>query len=180
MRLADAPPDRSLAEPSSAPPDGRPDITALAARVRDTTICETTLLATDYLNHVNEIIMLIEMIPDMPEMLDEAKAWQPKSYVDHFRDSAYPFRDLAIELYPHVPARFKTPFETTIRQLDDVIARALRLAEDAVAKHNPRMLRDRIGVVLDPMRRLVDVAGGIIHGSEKVLSQDEIDQVVGR
>jgi hypothetical protein len=42
------------------------------------------------------------------------------------------------------------------------------------------MLRDRIGVVLEPMRRLVDVAGGIIHGSEKVMSQDEIDQVVGR
>ncbi|MBV8165429.1 MAG: hypothetical protein JO021_01460 [Alphaproteobacteria bacterium] len=176
MRLADAPP----AEPSPPPPEGQPDISAFVARVRGTTICETTLLATDYLNHVNEIIMLIEMIPDMPEMLDEAKAWQPRGYVEHFRESAYPFRELAIELYPHVPARFKTPFETTIRQIDDVIARALRLAEDALAKNNPRMLRDRIGVVLEPMRRLVDVAGGIIHGSEKVLSQDEIDQVVGR
>jgi hypothetical protein len=164
------------------PVDARsePDTAAFAARVRDTNICETTLLATDYLNHVNEIIMLIEMIPDMPEMLDEAKAWQPKSYVEHFADSSCPFRELAIELYPHVPARFKTPFETTIAQLDDLIARALRLADDAVAKHNPRMLRDRIGIALEPMRRLVDVAGGIIHGSEKALSQDEIDRLVGR
>lgn len=170
MRMAEAP-----SEPSNSD-----DVTRFAAQVRDTTICETTLLATDYLNHVNEIIMLIEMIPDMPEMLDEAKAWQPKSYVEHFNDSAYPFRELAIALYPHVPPRFKTPFETTIGQLDDVIARALRLADDALAKNNPRMLRDRIGVVLEPMRRLVDVAGGIIHGSEKTMSQDEIDQVVGR
>lgn len=169
MRPTDAP-----------PPSGEPDIAEFVARVRDTTICETTLLATDYLNHVNEIIMLIEMIPDMPEMLEEAKAWQPKSYVEHFRDSAYPYRELAIELYPHVPMRFKTPFETTIAQLDDVIARALQLAEDALGKNNPRMMRDRIGVVLGPMRQLVDVAGGIIHGSEKVMSQDEIDQVVGR
>jgi hypothetical protein len=173
MRLAAAP-----SEPS--PPAGEPDIAAFAARVRGTNICETTLLATDYLNHVNEIIMLIEMIPDMPEMLDEAKAWRPKTYVEHFAESSCPFRALAIELYPHVPTRFRTPFETTIGQLDDVIARALRLADDAFAKHNPRMLRDRIGIVLEPMRRLVDVAAGIIHGSEKVLSQDEIDVVVGR
>jgi hypothetical protein len=180
MRLADAPPEQSVAEPSPATPGDPDDIAAYVARVRDTTICETTLLATDYLNHVNEIIMLIEMIPDMPEMLDEAKAWQPKSYVEHFGDSSYPFRELAIELYPHVPTRFKTPFETTIAQLDAVIARALRLADDALTKNNPRMLRDRIGIVLEPMRRLVDVAGGIIHGSEKVMRQDEIDQVVGR
>jgi len=156
------------------------ELAAYRARVHDTNISETTLLATDYLNHFNEIIMLIEMIPDMPEMLDEAKAWQPKSYVEHFTDSSYPFRELAIELYPHVPARFKTPFETTIGQLNAVIARALRLAEDALGKNNPRMLRDRIGVVLGPLRQLVDVAGGIIHGSEKVMRQDEIDQVVGR
>jgi hypothetical protein len=175
MRFAAAP-----SEPSPPGPADEPDIAAFAARVRDTNICETTLLATDYLNHVNEIIMLIEMIPDMPEMLDEAKAWRPKTYVEHFAESSCPFRALAIELYPHVPTRFRTPFETTIRQLDDVIARALRLADDALAKNNPRMLRDRIGVVLEPMRRLVDVAGGIIHGSEKVLSQDEIDVVVGR
>ncbi len=150
-------------------------LAALRARVHDTNISETTLLATDYLNHFNEIVMLIEMLPDMPDMLEEAQAWQPKSYVEHFESSTCPFRDLAIELYPSVPARYRVPFETTLDQLNAVVERALRNAENAIAKGDMRALRDRIGVALEPMRRLVDVAGGIIHGAEKALSQDEID-----
>ncbi|HEY5598367.1 MAG TPA: hypothetical protein VIK47_06140, partial [Kiloniellales bacterium] len=60
----------------------------LAMLVRGKNIHEDTLLATDYLNHFNEVIMLIGMIPDMPECLRDAQAWQPKSYEEHFRDSA--------------------------------------------------------------------------------------------
>ena len=55
--------------------------------VSGTNINEQTLLATDYLNHFNEVVMLIEMIADMPECLEDAQAWAPKSYQDHFRDS---------------------------------------------------------------------------------------------
>ena len=39
-----------------------------------------TLLATDYLNHLNEIVMTLEMIPDMPEILEEAREWQRKTH----------------------------------------------------------------------------------------------------
>ena len=53
-------------------------------RVRGTNISEQTLLATDYLNHFNEIVMLLEMLADIPECFEDAKAWAPKSYPDHF------------------------------------------------------------------------------------------------
>jgi len=155
------------------------DVTPFLDRVRGTNISETTLLATDYLNHFNEIVMLIEMVPEMPEMLDEAREWRPKSYVAHFAGSASPLHTLAIELYPHVPAKYRVPFETTIGQLEGVIDRTLRNAENALAKNDMRALRDRIGVALDPMRRLVDIAAGIIHGAHKALSQDEIDSLIG-
>jgi hypothetical protein len=155
------------------------DVTPFLARVRGTNISETTLLATDYLNHFNEIVMLLEMVPDMPELLEEAKEWRPKSYVEHFAGSASPFHTLAAELYPHVPIKFREPFETTIGQLEGVIDRTLRNAENALAKQDMRALRDRIGVALDPMRRLVDIAGGIIHGAHKALSQEEIDALIG-
>jgi hypothetical protein len=49
------------------------DFLAYQEKVRDTNINEQTLLATDYLNHFNEIVMLLEMVPDMPEMLEDAK-----------------------------------------------------------------------------------------------------------
>ena len=68
-------------------------------KVRGTNINEQTLLATDYLNHLNEPIMLFEMLADVPELLDELAEWQPKSYVEHFTDSAFSDKDLAIEAY---------------------------------------------------------------------------------
>ena len=43
-----------------------PDEEARAARLRAANINPRTGLATDYLNHFNEAIMLLEMIPDMP------------------------------------------------------------------------------------------------------------------
>ena len=55
------------------PDDG--EFLALQQRVKGSNIDETTLLATDYLNHFNEIVMLLEMVPDMPEMLEEVKAF---------------------------------------------------------------------------------------------------------
>src|SRR3546814_7715400 len=55
--------------------------------VRGKNINQNTLLATDYLNHFNEIIMLLEMVPSMPECYRDAVEWRPKSYAQHFRDS---------------------------------------------------------------------------------------------
>ena len=49
-------------------------------RVRGTNISETTLLATDYLNYFNEVVMMLDMVPSMPIFLDELREWEPKSY----------------------------------------------------------------------------------------------------
>ena len=84
---------------------------AMMEKVKGTNIDEKTMLATDYLNHFNEIVMLLEMIPDMPDMLYEVKAWQPKSYQDHFRASTIAEKELVIEAYGHVPAIYREPFE---------------------------------------------------------------------
>jgi hypothetical protein len=31
--------------------------------------------------------MLIEMVPDMPDIIEDVLAWEPKTYVRHFADS---------------------------------------------------------------------------------------------
>jgi hypothetical protein len=38
-------------------------------RLEGTNINQSTLLATDYLNRFNEVVMMIEMIPDMPDCM---------------------------------------------------------------------------------------------------------------
>src|SRR5271154_3504977 len=76
-----------------------PDHEARAAKLRAANINPRTGLATDYLNHFNEAIMLLEMIPDMPECAEEFLDWQALSYREHFAASHFKARDLAIEAY---------------------------------------------------------------------------------
>ena len=65
------------------PPTGLID-EARAAQLRAANINPRTGLATDYLNHFNEAIMLLEMVPDMPECAEDFLSWQPLSYAEHF------------------------------------------------------------------------------------------------
>ena len=79
--------------------------------VRDTTINGTTLLSTDYLNHFNELVMMVEMAADMPEMLEEAAQWHFKSYQAHFADSVFQHKDLAVWAYEHAPDAWRGPMD---------------------------------------------------------------------
>ena len=60
-----------------------------AAELRAANINPRTGLATDYLNHFNEAIMLLEMIPDMPECAEDFLGWRPLSYREHFMASQF-------------------------------------------------------------------------------------------
>ncbi len=151
----------------------------MQARAAASNLDPTTLLATDYLNHFNEVVMLIEMVPDMPEILEDAKAWQPKAYVDHFRDSSIADKDIAVEAFDHVPPQYKEPFETTIRQLDNLVATSVSRLEIDAAGGNPDLLRENATALSQVIQRLLDVASGIIHGSQKTMDQTEIDIVIG-
>ena len=68
----------------------------MSRRAEGTNVNPQTLLATDYLNHFNEIVMLLEMLPDLPDCLEDVQAWRPKSYAEHFTASAVADRELAI------------------------------------------------------------------------------------
>ncbi len=58
-----------------------------------------TGLSTDYLNHFNEAVMLLEMIPSVPECRDDLLAWRPANYLEHFAASHLKQRELAIAAY---------------------------------------------------------------------------------
>src|SRR5436853_7206802 len=110
------------------PPTGRID-EARAAQLRAANINPRTGLATDYLNHFNEAIMLLEMIPDMPECAEDFLTWCPLSYCEHFMASNFKARDLAIEAYEAADARVRTEF--------DNIASAMTLILSAVGVAMP-------------------------------------------
>ncbi len=165
--------------PKPEPGAGDDGFAAMQQKVKGSNIDETTLLATDYLNHFNEIVMLLEMIPDMPEILDDVKAWQPKSYKDHFRSSTIAEKDLAIEAYDHVPPIYREPFEQTIEQINSMIASTVARLEKNLGAGEMDLLKVNAQTLSQLIQRLMDMASAIIHDTTKTMDQSEIDILLG-
>ncbi len=147
---------------------------AMQCRLAGTNIHEKTFLATDYLNHFNEVIMLLEMLPDMPEMLDEIALWAPKSYTDHFRESGFKDGALAIEAYECAPTVYRNAFDHHVAALNavilDTIAALGRDGGTSEAMH--RILEPRMAQA----HALLEMLSGIIHGSTTTLDQSDVDR----
>ncbi|MEI6986459.1 MAG: hypothetical protein WCK65_10035, partial [Rhodospirillaceae bacterium] len=148
-------------------------------KVKGTNISERTLLATDYLNHFNEIVMLIEMVPDMDMMLEECYLWQPKSYQQHFEESGFSDKHLAIAAYDHVPDKFRRPFEDTICHMQLVVGATIQRMAAAIATGNVDQLRLDCQTSVALIHKIIQVAIGIIHGSASVMEQEEVDIYLG-
>ncbi|OYQ35846.1 hypothetical protein CHU95_06135 [Niveispirillum lacus] len=149
--------------------------------VRNTTIDDRTLLSTDYFNHFNEVIMLLSMVSDMPEMLDEIVAWTPKTYRQHFEDSGLAFAPIAIEAFDHVPPEYRVPFDETINDMNSLIVEAV--ATLSAMRDDPDMLGFTAGDYWRRLQELVDRGSAIVHGSVQdhnpavTMDQSEIDDL---
>jgi len=146
--------------------------------VRGRNINQHTLLATDYLNHFNEIIMLLEMVPSMPECFVDAAEWRPRSYAEHFRDSCFSDAELAILAYENAPANYRGAFDATIEQMDGLVLRALPRIGTLVETGAEEPLQTAVTTVTRKLQRFVDVASSIIHGNIDTLDQAQIDKVM--
>lgn len=141
------------------------DMAAWADRLQGTNINASTLLATDYLNHFNEVIMLIEMVPDMPDIIEDVLAWEPKSYVQHFADSGFQDKDLAIEAYDHAPENLRSQFEALVACLNGNIFKTQQRLRDVDPASPPESLGEEIGVSIGKFHRLVEMISSVINGT---------------
>ena len=149
----------------------------LRARVAGTTIDAGTLLSTDYFNSINEVIMLLGMIPDMPEMIADVQGWKFRSYEEHFRESGLAFAPLAIEAYAHVPAETLMSFEQVLQEMRDTIDEArTRLAEQDAAGETEKLKLSATDYSVR-LQRLVDAGSAVVHGTGNTSVQDEIDKM---
>ena len=146
--------------------------------VRGKNINENTLLATDYLNHFNEIIMLLEMVPSMPECYEDAAEWQPKSYADHFRDSCFSDAELAILAYENAPANYRQAFDATIEQMDRMVLEAMPRIKGLIDAGEEGPLQLAVEGLTRKLQSFVDVASSIINGNMDTLDQAQIDKVM--
>ena len=93
----------------------------------------TSGLANDFLNVYNEILMLIEMLPEAPELADDIIAWRPCSYRAYFMQSDLPGSGEALDAYSRLEPAFRTLFETSVELLAECGIAAIRAIERAVA-----------------------------------------------
>ncbi len=75
-------------------------------------------LANDYLNLFNEIVMLIEQLPAMPELIEDILKWRPVTYQSYFAKSILPGRVSALEAYEKLDLTFRKDFESVVADLD--------------------------------------------------------------
>ena len=146
---------------------------ALLPKLESANIDPASFLATDYLNHFNELLMMLEMLPDMPDMLEDLEEWAPKSYTNHFNDSGFVAKDLAIEAYENAPAKIKKQFDKTVTDLDNFIIstlgglRSVGIMERGFSIPARMLLEARIQTMQTMLLRL----NGIIHGN--LIDEDE-------
>jgi hypothetical protein len=138
-----------------------PDEEALAARLRAANINPRTGLATDYLNHFNEAVMLLELIPDMPECAEDFLAWHPLSYREHFMASHFKARELAIEAYDSADAIIRAEFDNITTAMTSILTAVGAAMREARQDKTRATLAEQATGWVKP---LVALAGGIING----------------
>ena len=136
----------------------RPDVLAAA------NINPNTRLATDYLNHFNNVVMLLELVPDMPDMAEEVLGWSPATYEDYFRASHFRERDLAVAAYRAADPAVRDEFDAAVTHLDCAMAEVIEMLErgdpaDPATAHRIRVILD------DRLKPGIASASGIVNGA---------------
>jgi hypothetical protein len=173
------------------PPGLRPNPAVVAdasffepGRFEGTNINPVTLLATDYLNHFNEAIMLLEMLPMAPECKEDFLTWRPMSYCEHFEASRFKHRDLAIAAYEVADPMYRRPLDETAHQMNQILVETRDGLQGDLSPDTIRILAEATTHWLRP---LVARAGAVINGdlaavrpSSETAAQDTIDALFDR
>jgi len=158
----------SMAHPSARDdrtqkPTG-PDAAARAAELKAANINPQTGLATDYLNHFNEAIMLLEMIPDIPECSEDFLQWTPLSYAEHFTASNFKARDLAISAYEQADPAIRAEFDQLTNTMTSILTAVGQAMREASQDKTRAKLAEQ---AIHWVKPLVMAAGGVINGGSE-------------
>ena len=148
------------------------------AKLRAANINPRTGLATDYLNHFNEAVMLLEMIPDIPDCAEDFLAWHPLTYAEHFTASNFKDRDLAIEAYETADTVIRAEFDNVTSSMTSILTAVSGAMREARQEKTRATLAEQATVWVKP---LVMLLGGIIHGGadadvETIMAGDQSAQ----
>ena len=118
--------------PASAPNHRTGHIDAL------TLVNPSSGIANDYLNLFNEVIMLIEQLPTMPDLQEDLFAWRSVSYENYFSRSPLAGSSSALDAYRNLDATFRRLFESSVSELDNRATGAIAAIRLHIRHHGER------------------------------------------
>ena len=147
--------------------DSRPAIDP--ARLKAANINPETGLATDYLNHFNEAIMLLDLLPHTPECIVELIGWEPLSYQEHFAASHFKDKELAIAAY----AAAEPSARVRLDELADTMNALLVATCEAFQRRSSLQAANALAAeTAARLKPLVARAGAVINGYDIEHSED--------
>lgn len=137
----------------------------------------STGFATNYLNHYVEILLLLEMLPSMPECVEDIDLWQPINYADHVRQSGLPKSELVLEAFEHSDAKRREALDDVINEVDNEVLRYIEQAKKAVTlddKEQTSAISLEAKEVLTPMLEKISS----VICSANFLAEEPVDDFV--
>ena len=130
-----------------------------------TNINEATLLASDYLNHFHELVMLLEAVPAEAQVFTEdLLAWRPLTYEEHFSESGFRDKNLAVAAYRRAPPKIRARFDEAVARLHGEAVTLIGEVAAELKSNNKRGLRERCVEAVQRLRILIDEANAIANG----------------
>ncbi len=148
----------AIAETEAAAPAGD------GARPSAANINPATGFATDYLNHFNEAIMLLEMLPSAAEFRDDFLRWRPVSYRTHFAASGFEMRDAAIAAYDGADPRLRAELEALTDAMTIMLETTRYALRVDLSPVHVAALARRTAAAVKP---LIARAGALINGETR-------------
>lgn len=124
-----------------------------------------TGLATDYLNHFNEAVMLLDMLRDAPECLADLMQWKPKTYCEHFAAVPTPSNALALDAYGRTDSALRETLDDLAARMNAILLLTVEGIRIAGSAHKEARLA---GCAIGWLKPLIARARTLINGGADV------------
>src|SRR4030067_1135147 len=148
------------------------------SHIPGTNINESTLLASDYLNHFHELVMLLEAISHHPAAFaDDLLSWRPLTYEEHFSESGFRDKNLANAAYRRAPPKIRARFDEAVARLHgEAVTLVAEVAADLSSGNKD--LNKTCEKATRRLRILIDEANAIANG-EALAGRTDPDALAG-
>jgi len=131
-------------------------------------------LSNDYLNHYGEVLMLIEMASDDPDVFAVLDQWRPMDYRTYFAASALSRAPAALAAYEALPEARRRAFEELTRAMDTLAMTGIVALQPPYRPGHAALVAE---VTVPPLRRLIERAASFLNsGGRDVGGAGEVEE----